>query len=154
MPLQPDPMSEWFEAGARRLLEQAMGSGGGWAGTRLADPTPAQRRQIRGMYGVDPLGPDMVAGGRARTNWGRAFTRALYRVNRKEFYNRPGLQVEVGVKVPAGGGRPSGRAVRIRYRAGGAAARDAAVAKMGEGRRYTGGGKQASNQVRYWEAAG
>ena len=138
---QRDPVSELFDRGARVLLERAYAAGGGWAGTRLADPAPEHQRYFAGL-GIDVDGPDNAAtrGGQrndAHTRWGRGFVRAIYfqhrwysgtgrrgwRRSRRTVPRSAGaLELEWGRRVPARGIIPAGQAVRIRLRAGGAAA--------------------------------
>lgn len=75
MTLTRDPLSELFDAGARRLLDRAYRDPLEWQYTRLVDPTPAE---LLTWGGYDPLGPDPVPGQRYVTRWGRAFARAVY----------------------------------------------------------------------------
>lgn len=149
MPAQRDPASELFDAGARRLLSRAYANPGHWAGTRLADPGPRQESYLR-AEGIDWRARDDVPGGRARTRWGRAFTRALYyqhkwwsgsggrgwRTQKRTVARASGgLVVEVGAVKPAVGVIPRGRAVRVKLMPGGAS-KERAVSKMDETRRW------------------
>lgn len=129
-----DPLSELFDAGARRHLERAYARPGQWVETRLRPPGLRARRYA-GELGIDPLGPDDVSarGGRglnARTRWARAYVRALY--YQHKWYSRGGtqgwrkgkrteprhsgaLEVDVGRQVAAVGLIPAGRIVRVKF---------------------------------------
>jgi hypothetical protein len=159
-PFKRDPLSELFDAGARRLLDRAYAAPGRWVSTRIADPGPAALARAAAA-GIDPLERDdpPVAGGRgidARTRWCRAFVRALYYQHRwysggagRGWRARPrtvprhagALRVEVGRAVPALGAIPRGRAVRVRLDAGGQAAEDAVAALPASRRRVTPDGR-------------
>ena len=163
MPLtEADPVSELFDAGARRLLERAYARPGAWAGTRLANPAPRHVTYLAAL-GINPMGPDDKSGaGRlnARTRWARGFVRSLYYQHRW-FSDAPGggwrparrlqprrdlgLEVEVGRAMP--GGRQAGtvllagRAVRVR----------AMASPEPQGRAYTEGDGQSVAARRTWE---
>jgi len=126
-----DPVSELFDGGARVLLERAYAARGGWAGTRLADPSPQHVRYFASL-GIDVTGPDnaSTAGGHmnAHTRWGRAFMRSVWyqhkwysgaprggwRRSRRAVPRRVALELEWGRRMPALGIIPAGRAVRVR----------------------------------------
>ena len=140
--LSRDPVSELFDRGSRRLLERAYAARGGWAGTRLADPSPEHRDYFRSQYGIDVDGPDnapTLSGRRddAKSRWGRGFVRSLYyqhkwfspmradrtwRAERRSVPRSAGaIEVEWGRRMPGAGVIPAGRAIRVRTRAGGQA---------------------------------
>jgi hypothetical protein len=73
--LTRDPLSEWFDAAALRLLQRAYTAKGQWTGVYLAPPTVPQRARAA-AYGF----PDLTVG---RDRWGevrwvRAFKRSAY----------------------------------------------------------------------------
>src|SRR5262252_6339767 len=127
MPYRRDPVSELFDAGARRLLARAYARPGQWAGTRLANPSPQHLAYLSSL-GINPLSRDDKSGAgklNARTRWGRGFVRALYYQHRN-YSDAPGggwrdakrttprsdlsLVVEVGRALP--GGRQAGTVLR------------------------------------------
>lgn len=144
--LDPDPIRDFFTAGARQLLDRAYRQPGRWQTTRLADPGPATTRQLRAL-GIDPHGPDnsSAAGGKtrarpavnARDRWTRGFIRCLYHQHKwyaaDPEHRSPGwrerrmtpapnwdLEIDVGRRLP-GGRTPgsalvAGRVIRIRIR--------------------------------------
>jgi|SRR5215472_12969233 len=128
-----DPISELFNAGARRHLERAYARPGEWVETRLRPPGP---RAVRygAELGIDVLGPDDVSarGGRglnAHTRWARAYVRALYyqhrwwsagaagfRQGKRTVPRHSGaLEVDVGRQAAALGVIPAGRIVRVKF---------------------------------------
>ena len=141
MTYQRDPVSELFDAGARRLLSRAYARPGKWAGTLLANPAP-RHLAWAARHRINLLGPDTAPGGRARSRWGRGFTRALYyqhkwwssadgwRDEKRTTARQSGaLIVEVGAR------KPGGRAVRVMLAPGGQA-KARAVASMDASRRW------------------
>lgn len=134
-------MSVLWDTAAAQLLARARRARGGWAGTRIADPTPRQRAALQAAYGINPDGPDRPStpgrrgGLNARTRWARGFVRSLYYVNGRR-RGGPGLalEVEVGRHRAATARLPAGRAVRIRVRRGGQVA-VRAVARKPDGAR-------------------
>lgn len=131
-------MSELLDNGARQLLGRVYAARAGeWVMTRLADPSP-ETVAWAGTLGIELPGRDnapTASGTRMQcyTRWGRAFTRALYynhkwyggtsvRTARRMTAYTKSLEVEFGVRRPALGIIPAGRAVRVRVRPGGAAA--------------------------------
>lgn len=158
-----DPVSVLFDEGARALLARAYAARGQWAGTRLADPGPRHLAWLAAR-GISPLAPDnasAASGGGldARSRWMRGFIRALYYQHRWYSSTGPGLawraerrssprnagalEVRVGNRVPVRGVIPAGRAVRVRVRPGGQAARRA-VQQLGDADRiYDDAGRPA-----------
>lgn len=152
MPTSRDPVSELFDAGARRLLERAYSRPGFWAETRLVPPTRRQVSWAAGL-GIDVNGPDDVSarGGRginAHSRWARGFVRSLYyqhrwysggaswRADRRTAPRRSGaLRVEVGRQAAALGVIPAGRVVRVQLDTGGMS-KARAVAGMPETEQY------------------
>lgn len=149
-----DPVSEWFDEGARRLLARAYAHPGDWQSTRLANPGPAQLARLAAL-GVNPFAADRPStkGGTgldARTRWCRAFVRALYYQHRW-YSGRPGggwrrgrrntprttgaLEVRVGRMLPVRGIIPAGRQVRVRLVRAGPATRKAYVDRLPASRR-------------------
>ena len=129
-------MSVLWDRGAAQLLGRARRARGGWAATRIADPSPRQRTALLQAYGIDPDGPDQPSTARrrggvnARTRWARGFVRAVYWLNDTR-HGGPGLalEIEVGAHKPALGVIPAGRAVRLRVRRGGQVAMRAVARK-------------------------
>lgn len=128
-------MSEFFDRGARVLLDRAYRAGRGvYVGTRIADPGPNTRAWMA-TQGIDwrarddPGTPNPRGGLDCKDRWTRAFVRALY-YNHRRYEGATGtpdaLKVEIGRRVPARGIIPPGRAIRVRLLAGGRAARRAA----------------------------
>jgi hypothetical protein len=173
VPYARDPVSELFDAGARKLLTRAYEHPGQWVGTRLADPSPRHLVWLAAR-GINPFGPDNQSahggqGVNARTRWARAFVRAVYyqhkwwsgtgksgwRTEKRMVARHTGaLEIEVGKAVRALGLIPAGRAVRIRLRPGGAKARRAVEALPDTRRIYTDQGAQGERysdpELRDW----
>jgi hypothetical protein len=123
MGLPRDPVSEAFDAAARRLLSRAYAARGEWVTVWLPDPTIRQRSRFTALGIGDLTGPDRpsVAAGtngglNARTRWARGFVRALnyqhkwyspartgpWRTQRRTVARSTGgLKVEVGRLVAA-----------------------------------------------------
>ena len=136
---QRDPVAESMDQAARALLSRAYRARGGWASTRLADPSPAQLgRWI--MQGINVTGRDPVGRGgfRAPNRWCRAFTRALWyqhkwysgdpgtggwRAQRRASMRWPGIEVGFGPHRTTLGVIPAGYPVRVRLASAQAAAR-------------------------------
>ncbi len=169
MPHARDPVSEPFDAAARRLLAKAYASRGQWASAWLPDPTIRQRTRWAELGITDLTGPDRPStrsssgGLDAKTRWARAFVRSL---NYQHKWNSPmsgkawarrsaprsagGLRVEVGRHVPASaqfdpadpsaGGLPGRRRVRVQLAAGGAAKTRAVDRLASRDRIYTDAG--------------
>lgn len=118
-----------MDKAARALLSRAYRARGGWASTRLADPSPGQLARWL-LYGINVRGRDPVTRGgfRAPSRWCRAFNRALWyqhkwysgapgggwRVVRRASMRSPGIEVEFGRHRPAVGLIPAGYVVRVR----------------------------------------
>jgi hypothetical protein len=135
MTAQRDPVSVWWDRGARDLLSRAYAAPrGAWVGTRAADPGPGARAWMASA-GIDWTGPDnpSVPGRRgglnARDRWTRGFVRALYynhRLHLAATGRSDALEVDIGRRVIPRGIIPAGRAVRIRVRQGGRSSYQAA----------------------------
>jgi hypothetical protein len=154
MPATRDPVSEWFDGSARRLLGRAYARPEIWIGTRVADPAPRHLARLAAL-GISATAGDPVQalpgrGINARDRWTRGFVRAVY-YQHKWYSGRPGggwrgakrtvprsasaLEVQVGRRVvPRGELIPAGRAVRVRVRRGGDQAYRA-VRRMPDSRR-------------------
>lgn len=151
-----DPVSELFDAAARRLLERAHERRGQWVSTRLGPPSP-RHVALFATLGINVLAADELPGGAARTRWARGFVRAVH-FQRKWFTARGGafrderrmvpfgegaLEVEVGRWLPATGAIPAGRVIRARIRPGGQAALGAVRRKADSARIYDDRGSPA-----------
>ena len=166
-------MSVPFDRGARILLQRAYARPGEWVGTRLADPPPGRAAQFAAWYGINIMGPDnapTASGTRqnAHTRWGRGFVRALYyqhkwwsgqggrgwRQTRRTSPRSAGaLRVEWGIRKPAVGVIPAGRAVRVQLARGGSVAMRAVQAKDESARIYVGretAGRWSDPEARDW----
>ena len=126
---QRDPVSESMDRAARALLGRAYRANGGWAGTRLQDPSPAQLA-LWIVQGINVAGRDPVdrGGFRAPNRWCRAFTRALWyqhkwysaapgggwRAQRRASMRWPGIEVSFGRHAAVLGVIPAGYPVRVR----------------------------------------
>ena len=136
---QRDPVSESMDRAARQLLSRAYRAHGGWAATRLADPSAVQLAWWL-AHGINVLSRDPVPRGgmNARNRWGRAFVRALWfqhkwfsgdpdtggwRAQRRASMRWPGVEVEVGRHRQVLGVIPAGYPVRVRMADKKAAAR-------------------------------
>jgi len=81
-----DPLSEWFDPAARRLLTRAYNNRGQWTGVFLSPPTLEQRARaaqlgIWDLYERDRWGEQ---------RWVRAFKRAVYyQLHHHGFSDRP-----------------------------------------------------------------
>lgn len=172
VPTSRDPVSELFDAGARRLLDRAYSRPGFWAETRLVPPTARQVSWAAGL-GIDVNGPDDVSarGGRginARSRWARGFVRALYyqhlwyseagggwRAQKRTTRRQAGaLRVEVGRLAARLGVIPAGRVVRVQLAPGGMA-KARAVAELPDAQQYVSnegdrGGRWSDPALRDW----
>lgn len=126
---QRDPVSESMDKAARALLSRAYRAKGGWASTRLADPSPVQMARWITL-GINVTGRDPVGRGgfRAPNRWCRAFNRALWyqhkwysgapgggwRSQRRASMRWPGIEVEFGRHRTVLGLIPAGYTVRVR----------------------------------------
>ena len=136
MAAERDPVSVLWDRAAAQLLARARAARGGWAGTRIADPSPRQRAALLQAYGIDPDGPDRPSTARrrgglnAKTRWARGFVRSVHWLNDRR-HGGPGLalEIEVGAHRPPLGVIPAGRAVRVRVRRGGSVALRAVARK-------------------------
>lgn len=131
MAYQRDPVSLLWDTAAAHLLSRAYQTPGQWVASRLADPTPGQLARMA-AHGVNAAGRDNVKGHAARSRWARGFVRAIHHHAR----GVAAIEVDIGRALPVRGVIPAGRAVRIRVRAGGNAARRAAMAKPAAERIY------------------
>lgn len=136
MAWQRDPVSVWFDAPARRLVERAYAVKGQWAGVYLGPPGPAQLAELAAL-GISPWGRDRWG----EVRWVRGFKRAVFwQLNHygtvRELAAEPNLaanaagagwvapvrgQWETGALVRKAGWPTRRRAVRFRIHAGGAA---------------------------------
>jgi hypothetical protein len=163
MTAQRDPLSLWWDRGARDLLARAYDAPRGtWVGTRAADPGPAARVYLASV-GIDWKGPDnpSVPGRRgglnARDRWTRAFVRALYYNHRLQMAGAgraDALEVDIGRRVIPRGIIPAGRAVRVRIRQGGRSSYHAAKRMSDRDRIYADDGSHAARssalELRDW----
>jgi len=171
-----DPVSEIFDAKARKLLSRAYAARGTWVQDWLADPGIRARSSFLGM-GINVDGPDPVPGGGgldARSRWGRGFIRAVnyqhkwysggrggeWRKDRRTTARAlGGLRVEVGRHIvaspqfdprhPERGGLPPRRRVRVQIASGGAA-KDAAVNRLAAKDRWAVGPKGSRTAGPRW----
>jgi hypothetical protein len=159
-----DPVSESFDASARRQLNRAFALGRGhWVSFWLPDPTPQQIARWR-QAGIRVNWPDPQPKGGgldARTRWARAFVRSLnYQVKwyaptrgssglrgiKRTVPSGVPLRVEIGRHLPGspGGGLPPRRRVRIMVAPGGQAKHKAVTRLANRDRIYTDAGTPAA----------
>lgn len=137
--MQRDPLSEWFDTPARRLIRRAYANRGQWVGVYLAPPTVLQRAYaarlgIYDLYERDRWGEQ---------RWVRAYKRAVYYQLKKHGWHDaprwgevrespwPGVALEwqTGQRVTRRGWPTRRWAIRVRLHDGGAAASRAGRAK-------------------------
>jgi hypothetical protein len=165
MPLRRDPLSEWFDPPARRLLERAYASKGEWTGIYLAPPSPLQRAHAARL-GFWDLGEKDKWG---EVRWVRAFKRSVYWNHARFGYAgdfRPGeprmsdhagtsLEWETGQRVRKSGWPSRRWAIRVRIHPAGAAALAAAERKIPPSKRWVDRGQPTALQStiadRDWE---
>jgi hypothetical protein len=146
-----DPLSEWFDPAARRLITRAYGRRGEWTGVFLAPPSITQRAYaarigIYDLYERDRWGEQ---------RWVRAFKRSVYYQLKKHGYAEAprwgetrisgwpavALEWETGQRVMRAGWPQRRWAIRVRLHDGGSAASRAGRAKsdswVGTGRQST-----------------
>ena len=158
-PSRRDPLSEWFDPAARKLITRAYAQRGQWVGVYLAPPTPLQRAHAArlGIYNLT----ERDRWGEQR--WVRAFKRSVYYQLKKHGWSDaprwddvrsspwPGvaLEWETGKRVLKAGWPSRRWAIRVRIHQGGAAARKAVQAKRGE-RQWVGTGLQSTQADHDW----
>lgn len=154
-----DPLSEWFDTPARRLIRRAYARRGQWTGVYLAPPTITQRAYaarlgIYDLYERDRWGEQ---------RWVRAYKRAVYYQLKKHGYAdgfRPdqfraspwpavALEWQTGRRVLRSGWPSRRWAIRVRLHDGGASARRAALAKPAS-ERWVGTGRQSTADDHDW----
>ena len=159
MPATRDPLSEWFDPAARRLIERAYANRGQWTGVYLAPPTPLQRAHASRMGFYDLAERDRWG----EQRWVRAFKRSVYYQLKKHGWHDaprwtetrasgwPGvsLQWETGQRVLKRGWPSRRWAIRVKVDAGGSAAARAARAKPA-GEQWVGAARQSTPADRDW----
>jgi hypothetical protein len=159
MPATRDPLSEWFDPAARRLLERAYANRGQWTGVYLAPPTPLQRAHAARMGFYDLYERDRWG----EQRWVRAFKRSVYyQLKKHGWHDAPrwnevrasgwpavSLQWETGRRVLRSGGPSRRWAIRVKVDQGGSAAARAARAKP-EREQWAGTSRQSTVADRDW----
>jgi hypothetical protein len=154
-----DPLSEWFDPAARRLIERAYASRGQWTGVYLAPPTPLQRAHAARLGFYDLAERDRWG----EQRWPRAFKRAVYwNLKKHGWHDRPrwddwrasawpavALEWQTGARVLRPGWPSRRWAVRVRLHDGGSAASRAARAKPAA-ERWVDTGRQSTVGDRDW----
>lgn len=154
-----DPLSEWFDTPARRLIRRAYANRGQWVGVYLAPPTITQRAYaarlgIYDLYERDRWGEQ---------RWVRAYKRSVYWQLKKHGYSdafRPGeyraspwpavaLEWQTGRRVTRANWPGRRWAIRVRLHDGGSAASRAARAKPAA-ERWVGTGRQSTIDDHDW----
>jgi len=152
-----DPLSEWFDPAARRLIERAYAHRETWCGVYLAPPTLTQRAYAARL-GIYDLGERDRWG---EQRWVRAYKRAVYYQLKKHGFAdgfRPdvfraspwpgvALEWETGKRVLKAGWPTRRWAIRVRLHKGGGAARRAAERK---GDTWVGTGRQSTIEDHDW----
>lgn len=158
--LTRDPLSEWFDAAARKLIRRAYARRGEWVGVYLAPPSPlerayAARMGIYNLYERDRWGEQ---------RWVRAYKRAVYWNLTKHGYSdafRPGefraspwpgvsLEWETGKRIARANWAGRRWAIRVRLHESGAAAR-AAVERLPPAERWVESEQRSAIDDREWE---
>lgn len=154
-----DPLSEWFDTPARRLIRRAYANRGQWVGVYLAPPTIVQRAYaarlgIYDLYERDRWGEQ---------RWVRAYKRAVYyNLKKHGFSDAPrwdqnrvsawpavALQWETGRRVMRANWPGRRWAIRVRLHDGGSSARKAAQAKPAS-QQWVGTGRQSTADDHDW----
>ena len=154
-----DPLSEWFDAAARRYLERAYANRDSWTGIYLAPPSVAQRAAAARL-GIWDLG--------ARDRWGevrwvRAFKRSVYyQLKKHGWHDGPrwsetrvsawpavALEWETGRRVLKSGWPSRRWAIRVRLHDGGVAAQRAAD-RLPASERWVGTDRQSTAADHDW----
>ena len=130
-----DPISEWFDRGARDFMTRVYARPGQWVGTRVAAPSPQEIATAMVRLGINVRGRDHLG----RPRWVAGFVRACYYQHkwhrtgnawhdekRLTANQGRGIQYEIGHWMPQRGIVPPGYAIRFRSKPGGAAAQKAA----------------------------
>jgi hypothetical protein len=162
MTLTRDPISEWFDGPARRLLERAYANRDGWTGVYLSQPSARQRAAAGWSHGIWDLGERDRWG---EVRWVRAFKRSVY--YQLGWYGRSGhvdfsekrlagprpfaasLQWETGNLVMRAGWPASKWAIRVSLHDGGAAAARAA-GRLPAAKRWQESGGRSTASDRDW----
>lgn len=159
MPATRDPLSEWFDGAARKLITRAYKRRGEWVGVYLAPPTLDQRARAA-MLGIYDL-YERDRWGEVR--WVRAFKRAVYyqlkqhgwsdapRWDQERVSEWPAvaLEWETGKRVTRRNWLDRRWAIRVRLHDGGPAARRAAQAKAA-GQQWEGTDRQSTMNDHDW----
>lgn len=139
MPTTRDPLSEWFDPAARRLIRRAYARRGQWVGVYLAPPTLEQRARaavlgVWDLYERDRWGEQ---------RWVRAYKRAVYwQLRMHGWHDGPrfaetraspwpavALEWQTGRRVTRANWAGRRWAIRVRLHDGGQAAARAAAAR-------------------------
>jgi hypothetical protein len=154
-----DPLSEWFDVAARRLIRRAYANRGVWTGVYLAPPTPLQRAHaarlgIYNLYERDRWGEQ---------RWVRAYKRAVYYQLKKHgwadvprwdetrisAWPAVALEWQTGQRVIRSNWPARRWAIRVRLHDGGSAAATAARAKPA-GEQWVGTSRQSGPDDHDW----
>jgi hypothetical protein len=155
MPAQRDPVSEWFDAAARQLLERAYRNQGAWTGQYLAPPSPRAIARLA-LMGVNPYGRDRWG----EVRWVRAYKRAVYFQLKKHgtaagmdyarYRTSPwparSLEWQTGARIQKAGWPQRRWALRVRIHPTGRAAHLAAQEKTPDRERWIVGGRVTDRQ--------
>lgn len=155
MPARRDPVSEWFDPAARRLLERAYKNQGEWTGQYLAPPSPRALARLA-LYGVNPYARDRWG----EVRWVRAYKRAVYYQLKKHGtasgmnygqvraspWPARSLEWQTGARVMREGWPSRRWAIRVRVHPTGAAASRAAREKVKGSQRWIVNGRVTDRQ--------
>lgn len=150
-----DPVSEWFDAAARQLLERAYKNQGEWTGQYLAPPSPRALARLAAM-GTNPYSRDIWG----EVRWVRAYKRAVYYQLKKHGHlagmrydaarTSPwparSLEWQTGARIRKSGWPSRRWALRVRIHPTGAAASRAAREKVPESQRWIINGRVTRRQ--------
>ena len=159
MPTGRDPLSEWFDSAARRLIQRAYDNRGQWTGVYLAPPSPLQRAAAARL-GIWDLGERDRWG---EVRWVRAYKRSVYyQLKKHGWHDAPrwddtrvsawpavALEWETGRRVLKSGWPSRRWAIRVRLHDGGAAASRAARSKPGR-EQWAGTARQSTGADHDW----
>lgn len=151
-----DPLSEWFDAAARRLLERAYAHRGQWTGIYLAPPSIAHQISAAALGFLDLWERDRWG----EIRWVRAFKRSVFWNHKTYGYSsdfRAGqpraadhagtsLEWQTGQRVYKAGWPSRRWAIRVRVHPGGTAAHQAAAAIPASRRWVDPAGRATSRQ--------
>jgi hypothetical protein len=158
--LTRDPLSEWFDPAARRLIRRAYARRGEWVGVYLAPPSTLERAYAARLGVFDLYERDRWG----EQRWVRAYKRAVYwnltkhgfsdsfrpREERSSPWPGVSLEWETGKRIARANWPGRRWAIRVRLHDSGAAAR-AAVDRLPASERWADTPQRSTIDDREWE---